>query len=115
MSDIYVAIGKTIRELRLSFGGAGISQAELASALHTRANTISRWETGVHKPSITDLEALAHFFGVPITQMFPQPEVSLEMKSLWSAMDGLKQTDKQEVIRYALFRRATAASSNHEV
>jgi hypothetical protein len=68
----------------------------------------------VHKPSITDLEALAHFFGIPITQMFPQSEVPSEMKALWSAMDGLKAADRQEVIRYALFRRAIA-SSNQEL
>jgi hypothetical protein len=29
-------------------------------------------------------------------------------------MNGLEETDIQEVIRYALFRRATAASNNRE-
>src|ERR1035438_5081392 len=38
--DIYVAVGRCIRGLRLSYGGKGISQADLARAVNTTANTI---------------------------------------------------------------------------
>jgi hypothetical protein len=65
-------------------------------------------------PSIADLEVLAHFFGIPISHMFPQAEFSSRMSALLSAMNGLEETDIQEVIRYALFRRVTAASNNRE-
>jgi hypothetical protein len=65
-------------------------------------------------PSIADLEVLADIFGIPISPMFPQAEFSSRMRALLSAMNGLEETDIQEVIRYALFRRATAASNNRE-
>ena len=45
MSDIYQQIGGKIRELRTTLKGKGISQEELAQALKTTANTVSRWET----------------------------------------------------------------------
>ena len=67
MPDIYEEVGKQIRELRTALRGRGISQEELAQAVKTTANTISRWETATYKPSISDLERLAQFFGVPIT------------------------------------------------
>ena len=67
MPDIYEQVGKQIRELRTALRGRGISQEELAQAVKTTANTISRWETATYKPSISDLERLAQFFGVPIT------------------------------------------------
>ena len=73
MPDIYEQVGKQIRELRTTLRGRGISQEELAQAVKTTANTISRWETATYKPSISDLERLAQFFGVPITIFFPRP------------------------------------------
>ena len=42
--------------------------------MKTTANTVSRWETATYKPSISDLERLAKFFGVPVTIFFPQPD-----------------------------------------
>ena len=41
--------------------------------MKTTANTISRWETATYKPSISDLERLAQFFGVPITSSSLKP------------------------------------------
>jgi transcriptional regulator with XRE-family HTH domain len=70
-------LGLSIRQLRLSFG---ITQGH--QVLNTTPHTISRWETGVHKPSLSDLESLAHFFGVPIERMFPQAELSPQMRVL---------------------------------
>src|SRR5205809_8062457 len=74
MPDIYEQIGKQIRELRTTLGGQGISQEELAQAVDTTANTVSRWETATYKPSISDLEKLARFLATPITAFFPQQE-----------------------------------------
>jgi transcriptional regulator with XRE-family HTH domain len=45
---------------------------DLARAVKTTANTVSRWETAACKPSIADLEMLARFFGVPIAVFFPE-------------------------------------------
>ena len=109
MPDIYKQIGDQIRDLRTTVRGEGISQEELAQATNTTANTISRWETATYKPSISDLEALAQFFGVPITVFFPQAQPkSRESRAsaLLSAAADLDDDDLEEVALYARFRRA---------
>jgi transcriptional regulator with XRE-family HTH domain len=106
LPNIFTEIGKQIRELRLGFAGKGISQAELARHMGTTPNTISRWETGVYKPSVTDLENLARFFGVPIAQIFPEPIPTPLPKELSIAIEGLNTADLQEVVTYARYRRA---------
>ncbi|MDR3699341.1 MAG: helix-turn-helix transcriptional regulator [Candidatus Sulfopaludibacter sp.] len=86
MPDIY----EQIRELRTTLRGRGISQEELAQAVETTANTVSRWETATYKPSISDLERLARFFGTPIATFFPQPEPRSRTNALLSATAGDK-------------------------
>jgi transcriptional regulator with XRE-family HTH domain len=105
-ADIYSEIGDKIRELRTSLGGKGISQEELAEAMKTTANTISRWETATYKPSVSDLENLAGFFGVPIAAFFPAVQTSSQIHALLSATRGLDDDDLEEVMLYAQFRRA---------
>jgi transcriptional regulator with XRE-family HTH domain len=105
MPDIYEQIGKQIRELRTTLRGHGISQEELAEAVNTTANTVSRWETATYKPSISDLEKLAGFFGTPITAFFPQPEPKSRTNALLSATAELDDEDLEEVTLYAQFRR----------
>jgi transcriptional regulator with XRE-family HTH domain len=108
MADIYDQIGKKIRELRSTVRGKGISQEELAQALRTTANTVSRWETATYKPSIADLEALARFFGVPITVFFPEASPRPRANALISATADLDDRDLEEVTLYAQFRKARA-------
>jgi transcriptional regulator with XRE-family HTH domain len=105
MPDIYEQIGKQIRELRTTLRGQGISQEELAQAVETTANTVSRWETATYKPSISDLERLARFFGTPITAFFPQPEPKSRTNALLSATADLDDDNLEEVTLYAQFRR----------
>ena len=109
MDNIYDQIGKKIRELRTSLKGTGISQEELARAVKTTANTISRWETATYKPSISELEMLARFFGVPITVFFPEAKPKLRVNAIISATADLDDRDLEEVTLYALFRRAQRA------
>jgi transcriptional regulator with XRE-family HTH domain len=104
--DIYNRVGEKIRELRTTLGGEGISQEELAEAIKTTANTISRWETATYKPSISDLDKLARFFSVPIAAFFPEIQPSSRISALLSATRGLDEDDLEEVTLYALFRRA---------
>ena len=85
---------------------AAISQEDLADALKSTANTVSRWETATYKPSIYDLEKLADFFSVPITAFFPEIQPCAQMDALVRAARGLDKDDLQEVALYALFRRA---------
>lgn len=65
-------VGDRIRELRTGYRGKGLSQEALAGKLQIATNTISRWETGTYRPSIEDLEMLARFFGISISEFFPQ-------------------------------------------
>ena len=104
--DIYKQIGEKIRELRTSVKGAGISQEDLAQAMKTTANTVSRWETATYKPSVSDLERLARFFGVPVTVFFPQLQPTPRINALLSATGDLDDADLEEVMLYAQFRRA---------
>ncbi len=104
--DIYERIGDKIRDLRMAWAGTGISQKDLADAIETTANTISRWETAAYKPSISDLEKLARFFRMPITAFFPEPELPSQINALVGAARGLGEEDLEEVTLYALFRRA---------
>jgi transcriptional regulator with XRE-family HTH domain len=105
MSDIYSQIGSKIRELRTTLKNRGISQEELANAVKTTANTVSRWETATYKPSIADLERLARFFGVPITVFFPEPQSKSRANALITATADLDDRDLEEVTLYAQFRR----------
>ncbi len=110
-TDIYKQIGDKIRELRTSRKGKGISQEELARAIKTTPNTVSRWETATYKPSVSDLEKLARFFGVSLTFFFPQLQATSRMNNLLSATGDLSDDDLEEVTLYALFRRARRAKS----
>ena len=102
MSDIYIGIGRTIRQLR-----GEMSQEVLAKKLDVAANTLSRWETGTYKPTPADLDLIARSFRVPITIFFPdQPADDERVKALTSATGGLSDQDFEEVLRYAQFRKA---------
>ena len=106
MADIYDQIGGKIRELRTTLKGQGISQEDLARAVKTTANTVSRWETATYKPSIADLELLARFFGVPMAVFFPEAQPASRANALISATADLDDRDLEEVTLYARFRRA---------
>jgi transcriptional regulator with XRE-family HTH domain len=106
MPDIYEEIGKRIRDFRATVGGRGISQEDLAQAVGTTANTISRWETATYKPAISDLEKLARYFGVPVTAFFREPNLRSRTNALLSATASLDDADLDEVRLYALFRKS---------
>lgn len=106
MADIYDQIGKKIRELRTTLKGKGISQEDLAQAVKTTANTVSRWETATYKPSISDLETLSRFFGVPMSMFFPEAQPASRANALITATADLDDRDLEEVTLYARFRRA---------
>ncbi len=107
MPNLYEQIGQKIRELRTQ---AGLSQDKLAAELSIAANTVSRWETGTYKPTPEDLDKLARLFAVPISIFFPDLEAdSARVAALTSATGGLTDSDFQEVLRYADFRKARRA------
>jgi len=99
-----------IRDLRQHYNsGEGISQDALAKHLDVAANTLSRWETGIYRPSIEDLEKLARFFGVSIATFFPSDQLESEDNNLSGLLRAAKQLhpdDIEELLKYAEFRRA---------
>ncbi len=106
MQDLYKQIGEKIRDLRMHYHGRGISQEALAEAVGTTANTISRWETATYKPTVSDLDRLARFFGVAIAAFFPTMDPNIRLEALFSATRDLDEEDLDEVTRYAQFRKA---------
>lgn len=56
-------VGKTISALRRR---AGITQSALATALNISDKAVSRWESGLGFPEITQFPALADLFGVSV-------------------------------------------------
>jgi transcriptional regulator with XRE-family HTH domain len=106
MQDIYEPIAKKITALRTDFGGKGLTQEELAAMLKTTANTISRWESQVYRPSVEDLHKMAKVFGVSISTFFPQMDISEKHHALMSATGELSSKDLEDLIEYAKFRKA---------
>lgn len=101
-------VSARIKALRTSYGGEGLSQDALATALQVAPNTISRWETGVYKPALEDLDKLARFFNVSVLSFFPaenQPQ-NEEVAALLRAAGELGDDDVRELRRYAEFKRA---------
>jgi len=110
MPDIFAYVGSRIRELRTNYdSGRGLSQEKLATALRVSTNTISRWETATYQPSLADLQNLAEFFGVAISNFFPlveQPKND-HMAGLLQAARQLPPEDLEEVRRYVEFKKAS--------
>lgn len=52
-----------LRQVRQS---KGMSQQELAEALHASQAAISGWETGKYDPGVKNWKAIAELFGVPV-------------------------------------------------
>ena len=108
--DLLDYVADQIRDLRTSYNsGEGLSQEVLAAHLKVAANTISRWETGVYRPSLQDLERLARFFGVSMMSFLPPEMVDAEDGNLVALLRTARQlhpADLEELRRYAEFRKA---------
>jgi transcriptional regulator with XRE-family HTH domain len=107
MTDIYTHISAQIKKLR-----GDQSQEAMAKRLGIATNTLSRWETGTYKPTAEDLNNMARACQVPIETFFPEnndkatEERAQKVKALTSALGGLGDTDFEEVINYAQYRKA---------
>lgn len=104
-------VAQRIRDLRTQFGGEGISQEALANSVGVATNTISRWETGIYKPALEDLDKLARFFNVSVLEFFPssgEQVENAEVAALLRAARNLSDEDVRELRRYAEFRKAQA-------
>jgi transcriptional regulator with XRE-family HTH domain len=103
-------VANQIKELRTHYNsGEGLSQEALANNIKVAANTISRWETGVYRPSLEDLERLARFFGVSMMSFFPPEGTEGDEDRLIALLRTARQlhpADLEELMKYAEFRKA---------
>lgn len=110
LSDTTQHVANKIKELRHNFRPGGLSQEELAKELEVKTNTISRWETGVYKPKLKDLDRLAHFFGVSISTFFPDDtgdqNYSEPVNALMRAAKELPPDDIEVLRQFAELKRA---------
>ena len=65
--ELFVA-GNSVRERR---NGGGLSQAQLASAMHVSRQTINSIEVGRYMPSLPLAIKLARFFESSVEEVFP--------------------------------------------
>jgi transcriptional regulator with XRE-family HTH domain len=103
-------VAKQIKDLRTNYNsGEGLSQESLARQLKVAPNTVSRWETGVYRPSLQDLERLARFFGVSMMSFLPPELVDTDDENLAALLRTARQlhpADLEELRKYAEFRKA---------
>lgn len=75
-----MGIEQRIRSIRLK---QGISQEALAELVDVSRQTVSKWETGMVRPSADNLAKLSETLGVPVEAFFkddwvpPEPEVQV--------------------------------------
>jgi len=107
-------VGERIRALRAK---EKLSQEALAQKVGTTANTISRWETAVYRPTLDDLERLARCFDVSILEFFPPEDRSgdAEIAALLRAAKQLSPEDVEELRKYAEFRKARSLQQPSKV
>jgi transcriptional regulator with XRE-family HTH domain len=104
-------VASKIKELRLKYRPGGLPQEELARGLDVKTNTISRWETGVYKPKLKDLDRLAQFFGVPMSAFFGDEDTQTStynepVSALMRAAKDLPAEDVEVLRQFAELKRA---------
>jgi hypothetical protein len=62
--------------------------------------------SATYKPSISESEKLAQFFGVPISMFLPKAQPKSRASAVFSASADLDDDDLEEVMLYAQFRKA---------
>lgn len=77
-------IGNEIKRLRTR---KMLSQAELAEVLHVTAQSVSKWENDTSYPDISQLPAIASFFGITIDELFVYP-TKLEYERIEKAIEN---------------------------
>lgn len=100
---VFDHVRNRIRSLRQS---QPISQTRLAQHLGVTPNTVSRWETGTYRPDLSDVARMARFFGVPVSEFFPEGEAEGgHLAGLLGAVRDLPPSEIAELRRLAEERR----------
>ena len=86
--------GKLIRELRTE---KGLTQQELASALHVSQTAVSKWESGKSLPDISLLEPVSELLDVSITDLV-MGESAADRDASGGVPDGIRNGNTEAVI-----------------
>jgi len=93
--------------LRHSREYLGLSQEEVAGALHLPQPSITLMETGARKIEATELSKLAALYRVSVDYLLSGREPELDSPTQFAflarAIKGLSESDVQEVARFAEF------------
>lgn len=84
-------IGVFITQLRKQ---QGLTQKQLAEQLHISVTAVCKWEKGVNTPDLSNLEALADFFQVSVSEL-----LAGEKNILPSAENDLSLTSEQILMK----------------
>ena len=103
-----------LKELRKA---AGVTQKELATALHVAQNTVCNWENGVRQIDVDYLKKIADYFDVSVSYVLgedsvqnkeiPQPESQVEAQFA-EMFSKLSDANKLEVISRMIAMQAEA-------
>ena len=111
----YGHVGSRIRQLRLSARGRPISQAELASELGVKQNTVSRWESGDFRPTMLDALEIARVFEVPVGSLFLEDEGQSLDERISRSISALSQRDKLETFLFIKIRSELNNYMEHQL
>lgn len=73
-------LGTRLKELRRA---RGISQEELAQAIHISRSAVAKWENGLGHPGADSLRLLADYFGCTPEELLGRPPEPGPRKPLW--------------------------------
>ena len=74
-----MSIGKKLLYLRQQ---RGLSQEELASALHVSRQTISKWESDLSLPDMKMMLSISRFYDVSVTELLGVDEKENSQESI---------------------------------
>lgn len=102
-------IGRRIKTMRLS---RGMTQIDLANALHCAQSTIAMYETGSRMPDMETVDYLADIFNVPpYAILYSEKEVmpieTKEDEELWQIREDFRRNPELRTI-HSLTRNATS-------
>lgn len=95
-----MTLGEKIQDIRKT---NGMSQEYLAELLSVSRQAISKWETGLSKPSTENLIHLSKIFNVPVEQLtHPNTRVELVMDVRKEVL-AMKKNSKKTIVVVGLF------------
>jgi putative transcriptional regulator len=112
--SFYERVGVRIRELRRLGKGHALSQAQLARKLGVSQNTVSRWESGEHRPTMQDALVIVRFFNVPISRLFFEDEDQSLAGRVSRGIRDLSEKDLSDLLLYIKIRGELNRHDQHQ-